>query len=72
MATTFSAIARAAVENFEAGEVKQGGSTITQQLVRNLYIKRRAFLLSGGQPPPAEFEDEFDDDLGDEFDGEEL
>jgi penicillin-binding protein 1A len=36
----FSAIARAAVENFEAGEVKQGGSTITQQLVRNLYIKR--------------------------------
>ena len=40
--------------------------------MRNLYIKRRAFLLSGGQPPPAEFEDEFDDDLGDEFDGEEL
>ena len=36
----FSAIVRAAVENVEAGEVKQGGSTITQQLVRNLYIKR--------------------------------
>ena len=34
----FSAVIRAAVENFEAGEVKQGGSTITQQLVRNLFI----------------------------------
>ena len=35
----YSAIVRAAVENFEAGEVRQGASTITQQLVRNLYIK---------------------------------
>ena len=35
----YSAIIRAAVENFEAGEVKQGASTITQQLVRNLYIR---------------------------------
>ena len=34
----YSAVIRAAVENFEAGEVKQGASTITQQLVRNLYI----------------------------------
>ena len=34
----YGAVIRAAVENFEAGEVKQGGSTITQQLVRNLYI----------------------------------
>jgi penicillin-binding protein 1A len=33
-----NAIARAAVENVEAGKVVQGGSTITQQLVRNLYI----------------------------------
>jgi penicillin-binding protein 1A len=32
------AVVRAAVENVEAGEVRQGGSTITQQLVRNLYI----------------------------------
>jgi penicillin-binding protein 1A len=31
-------VIRAAVENVEAGEVKQGGSTITMQLVRNLYI----------------------------------
>jgi penicillin-binding protein 1A len=35
----WSAVLRAAVENAEAGfEVKQGGSTITQQLVKNLYI----------------------------------
>ncbi len=34
----YGAIVRAAVENFEAGEVKQGASTITQQLVRNYYI----------------------------------
>ncbi len=32
-------IVRAASENIEAGEVKQGGSTITMQLVRNLYIE---------------------------------
>src|SRR5918992_1051429 len=31
-------VVRAAVENLEAGEVRQGGSTITMQLVRNLYI----------------------------------
>ena len=34
----YSAVVRAAWENIEAGEVTQGGSTITQQLVRNLYI----------------------------------
>jgi penicillin-binding protein 1A len=34
----YTAIVRAAIENLEAGEVKQGGSTITQQLARNLYI----------------------------------
>ncbi len=32
-------VVRAAVENLEAGEVRQGGSTITMQLVRNLYIE---------------------------------
>jgi len=34
----YGAIVRAAIKNVEAGEVKQGGSTITQQLVRNIYI----------------------------------
>jgi penicillin-binding protein 1A len=33
-----NAILRAAIRNLEAGETIQGGSTITQQLVRNLYI----------------------------------
>jgi len=32
-------VARAAFENIEAGEIKQGGSTITMQLVRNTYIE---------------------------------
>jgi penicillin-binding protein 1A len=35
----YGAIVRAAWENVEAGEIEQGGSTITQQLVRNLYIE---------------------------------
>ncbi|MEZ5100496.1 MAG: transglycosylase domain-containing protein [Thermoleophilia bacterium] len=34
----FEGIARAAFSNLKAGEITQGGSTITQQLVRNLYI----------------------------------
>jgi penicillin-binding protein 1A len=32
-------VVRAAFENIEAGEVKQGGSTITMQLARNLFIE---------------------------------
>jgi penicillin-binding protein 1A len=34
----YEGILRAALKNLESGEVVQGGSTITQQLVRNLYI----------------------------------
>jgi penicillin-binding protein 1A len=33
-------IARAAITDLKAGEVVEGGSTITQQLVRNLYISQ--------------------------------
>ena len=35
----FSAIVRAGVKNLESGDAVQGGSTITQQLVRALYIE---------------------------------
>jgi penicillin-binding protein 1A len=35
----YGAIVRAALANAESGEVEQGASTITQQLVRNLYIE---------------------------------
>jgi penicillin-binding protein 1A len=35
----FNAIVRAGIRNIEEGETVQGGSTITQQLVRALYIK---------------------------------
>jgi penicillin-binding protein 1A len=34
-----NAIVRAGIANLESGETVQGGSTITQQLVRALYIK---------------------------------
>ena len=34
----YEGIVRAAMKNLEAGETVQGGSTITMQLVRNLYI----------------------------------
>jgi penicillin-binding protein 1A len=34
-----SAIVRAGIKNLESGETVQGGSTLTQQLVRALYIK---------------------------------
>ena len=35
----YSAIIRAGVKNLESGDAVQGGSTITQQLVRALYIE---------------------------------
>ena len=35
----FNAIVRAGIKNIESGKTVQGGSTITQQLVRALYIK---------------------------------
>ncbi len=35
----FSAIIRAGIKNLESGDAVQGGSTITQQLVRALYIE---------------------------------
>jgi penicillin-binding protein 1A len=36
----YEGIFRAAVTNLQEGEIVQGGSTLTQQLVRNLYIER--------------------------------
>jgi penicillin-binding protein 1A len=38
MGVDLSGIGRAFVRNLEAGRIVEGGSTITQQLVRNLYI----------------------------------
>ncbi|MDN5924085.1 MAG: transglycosylase domain-containing protein, partial [Xanthomonadales bacterium] len=41
----FSAIARAAWVDLRAGRIVQGGSTLTQQLVRNLFLDRNQTLL---------------------------
>jgi penicillin-binding protein 1A len=41
----FVAIARAAVANFLAGQVVQGGSTITQQIAKSLYLSPERNIL---------------------------
>lgn len=38
-------IREAALHNFEAGEMKRGGSTITQQLAKNLYLSSERSLI---------------------------
>lgn len=38
-------IREAAMDNFESGEMKRGGSTITQQLAKNLYLSSERSLL---------------------------
>ncbi len=40
----YEGIVRAAFKNIEAGKTVEGGSTITQQLVRNLYVGRERTL----------------------------
>ena len=39
----------AALYNFEAGEMKRGGSTITQQLAKNLYLSSERSLFRKGR-----------------------
>ena len=49
----YEGILRAAFKNLEAGKTVEGGSTITQQLVRNLYVGRERTLAAqdpGGAP----------------------
>ena len=45
-ALDYQGIARALIKNAAAGHIVQGGSTITQQLVRNLYIGKADRTLS--------------------------
>ena len=42
---SFSGVARALVANLKAGRVVQGGSTITQQLVKNFYLSSERTLI---------------------------
>ena len=41
----WDSIQEAALDNLEAGEMKRGGSTITQQLAKNLYLSSERSLL---------------------------
>src|SRR5215218_219217 len=41
----FEAIARAAVENIQSLSIQEGGSTITQQLIKNTYIAQEQRLI---------------------------
>ncbi|MDQ3791653.1 MAG: transglycosylase domain-containing protein, partial [Actinomycetota bacterium] len=41
----FEAIGRAAVENIESLSIQEGGSTITQQLIKNTYIAQKQRLV---------------------------
>jgi penicillin-binding protein 1A len=41
----FEAIARAAVENMESMSIQEGGSTITQQLIKNTYIAQEQRMI---------------------------
>src|ERR687892_679847 len=54
-----NAIVRAGIKNLESGETVQGGSTITQQLVRALYIKdlelHESALLAGLPQAPSQY-----------------
>src|SRR5690606_3071614 len=46
----FRAIARAMGVNLAAGEIRQGGSTITQQLVKNFYLTpERSFVRKANE-----------------------
>ena len=49
----YEGIARALWKDVSAGKVVEGGSTITQQLVRNLYIGQRAARSSASSRRPA-------------------
>lgn len=44
MGVNFSAITRAALVNLRAGQIEQGGSTLTQQLVKSYFLDNRRTL----------------------------
>ena len=50
----FEAIARAAIENIESFSIQEGGSTITQQLIKNTYIAQEQRMIPSFQRKFAE------------------